>query len=99
MLRHVGVTRGQILSILAIEGGALTGLGIATGFVLGWVISLILVFVVNPQSFHWTMQLHLPWGLLAAVAGLLLAASALTALLAGRQSLAGGPIRAVREDW
>jgi putative ABC transport system permease protein len=99
MLRHVGVTRGQILSILAIEGGALTGLGIATGFVLGWVISLILVFVVNPQSFHWTMQLHFPWGLLAAVAGLLLAASALTALLAGRQSLSGGPIRAVREDW
>ena len=99
MLRHVGVTRGQILAILAIEGGALTGLGIATGFALGWVISLILVFVVNPQSFHWTMQLHLPWGLLAAVAGLLLLAAALTALLAGRQSLSGGPIRAVREDW
>jgi putative ABC transport system permease protein len=99
MLRHVGVTRRQVLAILAIEGGALTGLGIATGFVLGWVISLILVFVVNPQSFHWTMQLHLPWPLLASVAGLLLAAAALTALLAGRQSLSGGPIRAVREDW
>ncbi|WP_343733055.1 ABC transporter permease [Duganella sp.] len=99
MLRHVGVTRRQVLAILAIEGGALTALGIATGFVLGWVISLILVFVVNPQSFHWTMQLHLPWPLLGAVAGLLLAAAALTALLAGRQSLSGGPIRAVREDW
>jgi putative ABC transport system permease protein len=99
MLRHVGVTRRQVLAILAIEGGSLTALGIATGFVLGWVISLILVFVVNPQSFHWTMQLHLPWPLLGAVAGLLLAAAALTALLAGRQSLSGGPIRAVREDW
>jgi putative ABC transport system permease protein len=99
MLRHVGVTRKQVLAILAIEGGSLTALGIATGFVLGWVISLILVFVVNPQSFHWTMQLHLPWPLLGAVAGLLLAAAALTALLAGRQSLSGGPIRAVREDW
>jgi putative ABC transport system permease protein len=99
MLRHVGVTRRQILAILAIEGGALTALGIATGFVLGTVISLILVFVVNPQSFHWTMQLHLPWGLIAAVAALLLSAAALTALLAGRQSLSGGPIRAVREDW
>ncbi|MTV40876.1 FtsX-like permease family protein [Duganella radicis] len=99
MLRHVGVTRKQVLSILAIEGGSLTALGIATGFVLGWVISLILVFIVNPQSFHWTMQLHLPWPLLASVAGLLLAAAALTALLAGRQSLSGGPIRAVREDW
>ncbi len=99
MLRHVGLTRGQILSILAIEGGALTGLGILTGFVLGWFISLILVFVVNPQSFHWTMQLHMPWPLLASVAALLLSAAALTALLAGRQALSGGPIRAVREDW
>jgi putative ABC transport system permease protein len=75
MLRHVGVTRRQVLSILAIEGGSLTALGIATGFVLGWVISLILVFVVNPQSFHWTMQLHLPWPLLGSVAGLLAAAA------------------------
>ena len=60
MLRHVGVTRGQVLRILAVEGGALTLLGVLTGFVLGLAISLILVYVVNPQSFHWTMQLHLP---------------------------------------
>jgi len=99
MLRHVGVTRGQILGILAFEGGALTALGVACGFALGLLISLILVFVVNPQSFHWTMQLHLPWGLLAAVASLLLAAAVLTALVSGRYALSGGPIRAVREDW
>jgi putative ABC transport system permease protein len=99
MLRHIGVTRGQILGVLALEGGALTALGIASGFGVGFVISLILVFIVNPQSFHWTMQLHMPWPLLAGVAALLLAASALTALLAGRYALSGGPIRAVREDW
>ncbi|MBB3219885.1 FtsX-like permease family protein [Pseudoduganella umbonata] len=99
MLRHIGVTRGQILGILAFEGGALTGLGIATGFVLGWAISLILVHVVNPQSFHWTMQMHYPWPLLGTVAAALLVASMLTALGAGRQALSGGPIRAVREDW
>jgi putative ABC transport system permease protein len=99
MLRHIGVTRRQILAILALEGSALTGLGIATGAALGWVISLVLVFVVNPQSFHWTMQMHLPWPLLGTVAAALLAAAALTALLAGRQALSGAPIRAVREDW
>jgi putative ABC transport system permease protein len=43
MLRHVGVTRRQVLGILAVEGGALTALGVLTGFVLGLVISLILV--------------------------------------------------------
>ena len=99
MLRHVGVTRGQVLSILALEGGALTALGIATGFILGLLISFVLVFIVNPQSFHWTMQLHLPWPLIATVAGALLTAAALTALVAGRQALSAGPIRAVREDW
>ncbi|RJG21096.1 FtsX-like permease family protein, partial [Massilia cavernae] len=99
MLRHVGVTRGQVLRILALEGGALTALGIACGFVLGLVISLILVFVVNPQSFHWSMQLHVPWGLVGTVAAVLLGASVLTALVSGRYALSGGPIRAVREDW
>jgi len=99
MLRHVGVTRRQILGILAIEGGALTALGVATGFALGLLISLILVYVVNPQSFHWTMQLHLPWTLLVSVAAALLAAAVATALVSGRHALSGGPVRAVREDW
>ncbi|GAB3452353.1 ABC transporter permease [Massilia terrae] len=99
MLRHVGVTRGQVLRILAFEGGFLTSLGVACGFALGLVISLILVFVVNPQSFHWTMQLHLPWPLLATVATVLVIASVLTALASGRYALSGGPVRAVREDW
>ncbi|MFC4931387.1 FtsX-like permease family protein [Massilia sp. GCM10023247] len=99
MLRHVGVTRRQVLGILACEGGLLTLLGVACGFALGLVISLILVFVVNPQSFHWTMGLHLPWGLLGTVAFVLVAASVATALVSGRFALSGGPVRAVREDW
>jgi putative ABC transport system permease protein len=99
MLRHVGVTRGQVLQILAIEGGMLTTLGVACGFALGLVISLVLVYVVNPQSFHWTMQLHLPWPLLASVAAVLVGASVATALVSGRYALTQGPVRAVREDW
>jgi putative ABC transport system permease protein len=99
MLRHVGVTRGQVLAILALEGAALTGLGIVAGFALGWVISVVLVKVINPQSFHWSMQMHYPWPLLAIVAGALLLSATVTALLAGRQALSAGPIRAVREDW
>ncbi|TFW05281.1 ABC transporter permease, partial [Oxalobacteraceae bacterium OM1] len=99
MLRHVGVTRRQILAMLAGEGGMLTLLGILVGFVLGGAISLILVYVVNPQSFHWTMQLHLPWSLLATVAAVLLASSAVTALVSGRYAVSGDAVRAVREDW
>ena len=99
MLRHIGVMRRQIFAMLAAEGGLLTLLGIALGFVLGWSISLILVSIVNPQSFHWTMQLHLPWGWLTMIAGIMLVSAALTALLSGRQAVSGNVIRAVREDW
>ncbi|MPW16440.1 FtsX-like permease family protein [Paraburkholderia sp. CNPSo 3157] len=99
MLRHVGVTRGQILALLATEGGLLTALGIAMGCALGFAISLILVFVVNPQSFHWSMSLHVPWMLLSALAIVMLASSCTTAVAAGRRAVSVDAVRAVREDW
>jgi putative ABC transport system permease protein len=99
MLRHVGVTRVQVLAILALEGGMLTACGIAMGFVLGFAISLILVFVVNPQSFHWSMSLHVPWSVLASVALIMLASSCSTAVIAGRSAVSVDAVRAVKEDW
>jgi putative ABC transport system permease protein len=67
--------------------------------VLGFVMSLILVHVVNRQSFHWGMEIHMPWVSLAALTiGLLLAAIA-TTLASGRQAMSGDVIRAVKEDW
>ena len=99
MLRHVGVTRAQIIAILAQEGGMLTALGIAMGFVLGFAISLILVFVVNPQSFHWSMSLHMPWFVLGMVAAVMLVASCATAVVAGRRAVSVDAVRAVKEDW
>lgn len=99
MLRHLGITRGQILALLAGEGALLAALAIVAGFLLGACISLILVFIVNPQSFHWTMELHLPYTLLATVAGVLLISASLTALASGRIAVSGSAVRAVREDW
>jgi putative ABC transport system permease protein len=85
--------------LLAGEGALLATLAIAAGFFLGWCISLILVFIVNPQSFHWTLQLHMPWGLLTVVAAVLLLSAAVTALASGKLAIAGSAVRAVREDW
>lgn len=99
MLRHIGMTRRQILSILTAEGGLLSAFGVFLGFLLGWAISLILVFIVNPQSFHWTMQMHLPWDWIIIVAGIMLLSAALTALMTARNALSGNVVQAVREDW
>lgn len=99
MLRHLGVTRGQITAMLAMEGALLGAVGVIAGLGLGVALSQVLIHVVNPQSFHWTMQTRLPWPLFAAVAATLVAAAAGAALLAGRRALSADAVRAVREDW
>jgi len=99
MLRHIGMTRRQIGSMLAAEGVTITGIGLSAGFALGWLISLVLIHVVNRQSFHWSMELAVPWTWLAGSAVLVLALSTLTALASGRQAMGTRAILAVKEDW
>ncbi len=99
MLRHIGVRRGEIVAMLAAEGAALGLVGVVAGIGLGVVMSQVLIHVVNPQSFHWTMETRLPWRLLALLAPALVLAAAGTAVLAGRRALSADAVRAVREDW
>jgi putative ABC transport system permease protein len=99
MLRHLGASRRELLRLLALEAAGLALFGILAGAALGVAIALVLIHIVNPQSFHWNMELAVPWGLLGSVTALLLAAGVGTALLATRQATGVGPLRAVREDW
>ncbi|QIL83923.1 ABC transporter permease [Diaphorobacter sp. HDW4A] len=99
LLAHLGLTRAQILAVVAGEGAAWTCIGAITGTLLGIAVSAVLIFVVNPQSFHWTMDLHLPWLRLALLALSLIAAGTLTAWIAGRAAAGKSAILAVKEDW
>jgi putative ABC transport system permease protein len=99
MLRHLGVTRTQILTLLAAESTLVTLLAAALGLGAGLGIAWILVKIVNPQSFHWTMDLRVPGGLLAALAAALLVAAGLTSTLAGWRALSIDAVRAVKDDW
>jgi putative ABC transport system permease protein len=99
MLRHVGMTRRQIAAMLATEGFAVSALGLAVGLGLGWVISLILIHVVNRQSFHWSMDLAIPWGPLAAFCAVMLVAASLTATASARAAMTDDAARAVKDDW
>ncbi|MGE5169943.1 MAG: FtsX-like permease family protein [Rudaea sp.] len=98
-LRHIGMTRRQIGAMLAVEGAVLAMLGVIAGLGLGFAISLILIRVVNRQSFHWSMDLHVPWLSLTALALVLLLLATLTARASARGATSIGAVRAVREDW
>ena len=99
MLRHLGLTRRQIGWMLAQEGALAAGVGVLGGLLAGGAIGLVLIEVVNRQSFHWSMDLHVPWGSLAWFASGLIALAALAAVLAGRQAMRQDAVLAVREDW
>lgn len=99
LLAHLGLTRRQILALVAGEGAAWTLAGALAGLGLGLAVSLVLVHVVNPQSFHWTMDLALPWGRLLALCGAVILAGTVTAWLAGRAAAGKDAVLAVKEDW
>ena len=99
LLAHLGLTRRQILSLVAGEGAAWTVIGSLAGLALGLAVSVVLVHVVNPQSFHWTMDLNTPWLRLALLCLAVVAAGTLTAWLAGRAAAGRDAVLAVKEDW
>ena len=85
--------------MLAIEGALVTALAIVIGLVTGLAVSVVLIKVVNPQSFHWTMDSNAPQGLIAALMLALMAAAVVTAVIAGRRAVSIDAVRAVRDDW
>jgi putative ABC transport system permease protein len=99
LLAHLGFTRAQVLTVVAAEGAVWTAAGALLGLGLGLAVSVILVKVVNPQSFHWSMDLMLPWARLAVLCAAVMLAGTLTAWLAARGSVSRQMALAVREDW
>jgi putative ABC transport system permease protein len=99
VLRHIGVSRREIGIMLGCEGMLVSALGIGCGLLLGWLISLILIHVINRQSFHWSMNMNMPWLPLAALATLLIVIASATAVVSGRRAMSSDVVGTVREDW
>ena len=100
MLRHIGMLRRQVIGMVASEAAAMSLFGVVYGLILGGMLSLVLVFVVNRQSFNWSIDLGdcRVWQL-ALLALSLVAAAAVTALWSGRTATSEDAVHAVREDW
>jgi len=79
ILRSVGFTRGGILRTILWEAGFLGALANALGALAGIGLSLVLIYVINKQSFGWTILFTFPARLVAEYGLLTLA----TSLLAG----------------
>jgi putative ABC transport system permease protein len=83
-LRALGGGDGAITLVLLGEGVAVALAGCLGGLGLGLLLSRILVQVLNPQAFGWTLAYHLPWGFLGGLGGACLACAALAQLPVAR---------------
>jgi len=63
-LRAIGGSAGQIKQLVLWEAAYLGAIGILLGLVGGGLLSLLLIKVINKQSFGWTIQLMVPVGAL-----------------------------------
>jgi putative ABC transport system permease protein len=98
VLRFLGLTRREILAMLALEGAATGALGAAIGLASGAAISIVLVRVVNRQSFHWSMEVHWPLAALAALMVGIVAACAIGARVSAALAVRHEAVLAVKDD-
>jgi putative ABC transport system permease protein len=96
-LRALGATTGEIAAVLLGEGLGVALEGTLGGLGIGLVLAEILVRVLNPQVFGWTLRFALPWGFLALVLGLSLAAAAAALLPAAHWAARLGADREAEE--
>jgi len=99
MLRHLGMTRNEISLMLAGEGALSSAVGAFCGIVCGGIIGLLLIRVINRQSFHWSMDLAVPWMLLPVLFCGIVLCAAFAAGCAANLTTRREMTRAVREDW
>jgi putative ABC transport system permease protein len=72
LFRSLGATRGQVFLIFVGRALGITVAGLALGALGGAGLALILVEIINPAWFGWTIDLHAPWLALAVQAAVLL---------------------------
>jgi putative ABC transport system permease protein len=60
LLRLAGADRRQVRRMVVIEAALIGGVSQAIGLTVGFALSMILIYVINVQSFGWTIQFHVP---------------------------------------
>lgn len=75
ILRYLGAATRQVRQIIVLEAGLLGAAGVLLGIAAGISLAGVLIFVINKQSFGWTIQAHFPLIYVGLTSALVLAAT------------------------
>jgi putative ABC transport system permease protein len=94
-LRALGFQRAELANATAVEGALLAVSGVLAGITASLGLGWILIYVINKQSFGWTLQFEIPWFALGALGALVVGAGTVVAYFVGRW---GSNLAADREE-
>ncbi|MFP5213705.1 MAG: FtsX-like permease family protein [Acidobacteriota bacterium] len=92
-----GASRGQVRAMIVWEAVLMVAAGEVMGLACGFLLSYLLIFVINRQSFGWTFIYSVDWAYLAASLPLIAATALPAALSAARLVLGQSPATILRE--
>lgn len=97
-LRAIGGSEGQIRQLVLWEAAYLGVVGIGLGLIGGGLLSLLLIKVINKQSFGWTIQMILPIGALVQAVGLAAVATLIAGYFPARWAARQPVVEGLREE-
>jgi putative ABC transport system permease protein len=98
LLRFLGAATSQIRRLILVEAGLIGILANIVGLTLGYLLSLILIYVINKQSFGWTIQFHWPVAILVGALSGVYVATVLAGLYPASIAQRLNPIEVVHEE-
>ena len=98
LLSLIGATYRQTRRVILCEAVLLGGVSQLMGVAVGVLLALVLIYVINVQSFGWTIQFHLPWQFLVMSTLFVVMASALFGLYPAIRAANSNPLKTVREE-
>jgi len=98
LLRFLGAATRQVRKLILIESGLIGLLANVAGIVLGFALSLILIYVINKQSFGWTIRFHWPVAVLLGALTSVYAATVVAGLYPARVAVRLNPVEVVHEE-
>jgi putative ABC transport system permease protein len=98
LLRFLGASTRQVRKLILLEAGLLGLLANIAGVALGFALSLILIYVINKQSFGWTIRFHWPVAVLMAGLTIVYAATVMAGLYPARVAVQLNPLEVIHEE-
>jgi len=86
LLRLTGADRKQVRKMVIIEAALIGAVSQGIGLTMGFALSMVLIYVINVQSFGWTIQFHLPTAFLIQATIAVIVATAVAGIYPARRA-------------